>query len=436
LADLVRRGDDASRRGRAALTARGPFPPGDRADGPPTLRREPSPHVHRYVGEELRPMRIRVIGAGPAGLAFAALMKRLDPAHDIVVFERGPRDATWGFGVVFSDRALEFLRADDEALHDLLAPRLETWPDITIVHDRTRVPLAGNGFGAIGRLEMLTLMYAHVESLGVPIRFRTEVDTIGQMGEADLVVAADGAFSRVRTGREARFGTTTDWRPNKFIWYGTTRPFDNLTLTFRPTAWGVFCAHHYRYAPDRSTFLVEVQADTWERAGLAAMDADDTIRLCERVFADDLQGHPILSNRSHWRSFPAVWNEQWSDGNVVLLGDALRTAHFSIGSGTRLAMEDAVALHKAFRSAGDDVPAVLALFQLRRLPPMKKIWDAANASIRWYEAMDERLARLSPVEFAYSYLTRTGRVGHADVRRRDPVLARAYEALHPEVASR
>jgi 2-polyprenyl-6-methoxyphenol hydroxylase-like FAD-dependent oxidoreductase len=381
-------------------------------------------------------MKIRILGAGPAGLAFAALMKRQDPAHDIVVFERNPRGATWGFGVVFSDRALEFLRADDQALHDLLTPHLETWPDITIVHDRTRVPLAGNGFAAIGRLEMLTLMVAHVESLGVPIRFETEVESIAQLGQADLVIAADGAFSRVRGEREARFGTTTDWRPNKFIWYGTTKAFDSLTLTFRPTAWGVFCAHHYRYASDRSTFLIELQADTWQRAGFATLSLEDTIRRCEQVFAPDLEGHPILSNRSHWRNFPAVWNARWSDGAIVLLGDALRTAHFSIGSGTRLAIEDAVALAKALRASGNDVAAALALFQQQRLPPAKKIWDAANVSIGWYEQMDQLVATLSPVEFAYSYLTRTGRVDHAEVQRRDPALARAYEALHPEVAAR
>ena len=381
-------------------------------------------------------MKIRILGAGPAGLAFAALMKRLDPAHDIAVFDRSPRNATWGFGVVFSDRALEFLRADDEALYELLTPHLETWPDITIVHDHTHVPLAGNGFASIGRLEMLSLMYRHVEMLRVPIHFETEIEGIAQMGEADLVVAADGAFSRVRSEREARFGTTTDWRPNKFIWYGTTKAFDTLTLTFRPTRWGVFCAHHYRYTADRSTFLVELQADTWQRAGFEAMDPQDTIRVCEQVFAEDLEGHPILSNRSHWRNFPAIWNDRWSDGHVVLLGDALRTAHFSIGSGTRLAMEDAVALYKAFRATGDDVAAALALFQQHRLPPMKKIWDAANVSIRWYERMDELVSTLSPVEFAYSYLTRTGRVDHAEVRRRDPALARAYEALHPALASR
>ena len=381
-------------------------------------------------------MKIRILGAGPAGLAFAALMKRLDPAHDIAICERSPRDATWGFGVVFSDRALEFLRADDEALYRTLTPHLETWPDLTIAHNDTAVPVAGNGFAAIGRLELLTLLYRYVEDLGVPIAFGTEVTTLAGLGEADLVVGANGAFSWLRTENEARFGTTVDWRPNKFIWYGSTKPFASLTLTFRETAAGVFCAHHYRYRPDRSTFLVEVTAATWERAGFAAMSAEDTIRHCARVFAPELDGHPILSNHSQWRNFPAIANARWSFGNVVLLGDALRTAHFSIGSGTRLAMEDAIALAKAIRDTGTrDVPAALALFQERRMPPMKKIWDAANASLRWYEDMDRLVPALAPVEFAYSYMTRTGRVDHAEVRRRDPRLAAAYEALHPDAAA-
>lgn len=381
-------------------------------------------------------MKIRILGAGPAGLAFAALMKRQDPAHDVVIFERSPRGATWGFGVVFSDRALEFLRADDDTLYQLLTPHLETWPNITIVHGHTRVPLAGNGFAAIGRLQLLTLMIEHAEALGVRMRFETDITSLDQLGEADLVVAADGAFSRLRADREGAFGTTIDWRPNQFIWYGTTKAFDSLTLTFRPTEWGVFCAHHYRYTGDRSTFLVELQADTWERAGCAALNPEDTMRLCERVFAEDLEGHPILSNHSHWRNFPAIWNTHWSAGNVVLLGDALRTAHFSIGSGTRLAMEDAIALAKALRACEYQVSAALAQFQRLRMPPMKKIWDAANVSLRWYERMDERFATRSPVEFAYDYLTRTGRVDHAEVRRRDPALAAAYEALHPEIALR
>lgn len=380
-------------------------------------------------------MNIKIVGAGPAGLYFAALMKQHDPRHEITIYERNPRDATWGFGVVFSDRALEFLRADDERLYQYLTPHLENWPDITIVHNDTRIPVAGNGFSSIGRLELLTLMYEYVEKLGVKILFGTAVNSFAELGSADLIVGANGAFSWIRGENEQKFGTTTEWRPNKFIWYGTSKAFNSLTLTFRETDAGVFCAHHYRYKPDMSTFLVELTEATWKRAGFADMGPEDTIRYCERVFAKDLEGHPIFSNNSYWRNFPAVWNERWSFDNVVLVGDALRTAHFSIGSGTRLAMEDALALFKAFRECGTDLGAAFARFQETRLPPMKKIWDAANVSIRWYEEMDQLVPTLTPVEFAYSYMTRTGRVTHEEVRRRDPKLAAAYEALHPEVAA-
>lgn len=374
-------------------------------------------------------MKIKIVGAGPAGLHFAALMKRADPSHDITIYERSPRNATWGFGVVFSDRALEFLRADDQELYDYLTPHFESWPDITIVHNDARIPIAGNGFTSIGRLEMLTLMYAFVERLGIRIEFETEKTSLAEIGEADLIVGANGAFSWIRQENEAKFGTTIDWRPNRFIWYGSTKPFNSLTLTFRNTDVGVFCAHHYRYGPDRSTFLVEVTDDTWHKAGFKGMSPDDTIAYCERVFAKDLEGHKILSNNSFWRQFPAVWNETWSFDNVVLMGDALRTAHFSIGSGTRLAMEDAIALYKAFREKGGDVQAALARYKEMRLRPMKAIWDAANVSIRWYEEMDE-LMKMAPVDFAYSYMTRTGRIDHAEVRRRDPKLAEAYEKRH------
>jgi 2-polyprenyl-6-methoxyphenol hydroxylase-like FAD-dependent oxidoreductase len=378
-------------------------------------------------------MKIRIIGGGPAGLCFAALMQRDDPAHDIAIYERGPRESTWGFGVVFSDRALEFLRADDAALYRLLSPHMETWPSLTIVHNDTRIPISGNGFAAIGRLQLLSLLHAHAQGLGVRIEFDCPVESLSdrRLVGADLIVGADGAASLVRRENEARFGASCDWRPNKFIWYGTSRVFDSLSLTFRETGHGVFCAHHYRYTPSMSTFLVEVEKETWNRAGFEHMSPADSIRHCENVFAQDLGDAPILSNNSQWRNFPAIWNERWSFDKVVLMGDALRTAHFSIGSGTRLAMEDAIALRKAFREKAS-VPEALARYQELRLPPMKKIWDAANASLRWYEHMGERM-KLNPVEFAYSYMSRTGRVSHAEVRRRDPSLAEAYERLHPEV---
>lgn len=192
-------------------------------------------------------MKIKILGAGPAGLYFAALMARAAGRHEITVYERNPRSATWGFGVVFSDRALAFLSLEDPDLYQYLTPHLETWPEIAIVHNQTRVPIAGNGFSSIGRLELLTLLHSYVEKLGVTLRFDTPVDSFEQLGDADLIVAANGAFSWVRSENEQKFGTSIDWRPNSFIWYGTTKAFDSLTLTFRETDAGVFCAHHYRY---------------------------------------------------------------------------------------------------------------------------------------------------------------------------------------------
>ena len=378
-------------------------------------------------------MRVQVLGGGPAGLTLAIVLKRHDPAHEVRVVERGPRGATWGFGVVFSDRALDFLRADAPELHDLLTPRMQSWRDLTIVHGDVRIPIGGNGFASIGRLELLGALQQEAERLGVVLEFDRALADVDELGDADLRVAADGAFSASRDARTGALGTQIDWRSNRFVWYGTTRPFETLTLTFRSHALGVFCAHHYRYAPDRSTFLVEVDEATYQRAGFETMPEADSLRLCEQVFAPDLQGHPLLSNRSTWRRFPVIWNQRFHDGRTVLIGDALRTVHFSIGSGTRLAMEDAIALARALRESRD-VDAALARFQAERLPPMKKIWDAANVSLRWYERMGELMA-LDPHEFAYRYMTRSGRVDHAEMRLRDPRLARAYEQLHPELFS-
>ncbi|HEX6017038.1 MAG TPA: FAD-dependent monooxygenase [Burkholderiaceae bacterium] len=375
-------------------------------------------------------MHVEILGGGPAGLTLAILLMRDDQTHQVRVVERGPRGATWGFGVVFSDRALDFLRADAPELHDLLTPRMQSWRDLTIVHGDTRVPIGGNGFASIGRLELLGALQREAERLGAGLEFDRPLADVRDLGEADLRVAADGAFSASRDARPDAFGTRIDWRHNRFVWYGTTLPFDTLTLTFRPHALGVFCAHHYRYAVDRSTFLVEVDEATYRRAGFDAMNEADSLRLCEQVFAPDLRGHRLLSNRSTWRRFPAIWNERFFDGRTVLIGDALRTVHFSIGSGTRLAMEDAIALAKALRECAR-IDDALAQFQRERQPPMRKIWDAANVSLRWYEGMGELMA-LDPHEFAYRYMTRSGRVGHDEVRRRDPALAQAYERLHPE----
>lgn len=370
---------------------------------------------------------VAVIGGGPAGLYFGYLLKRRRPDARVRIWEQNPSNATFGFGVVFSDRALEFLREDDEDTYTFLNPHMESWPDLKIVHRDVEVPIDGNGFAAIGRLELLRLLQQRCIDLGVEITFEHPVGADETWPEADLVVAADGLNSIVRDAHASTFGTTIGERPNRFVWYGTTKVFDTLSLTFRRGEDGVFVAHHYRYSPTMSTFIVECDEATWARAGFAAMSDADSRAYCERVFAPDLEGHGLISNKSVWRRFPMVWNERWSAGNVVLLGDALRTCHFSIGSGTRLAMEDAIALDRALAEADDAVPAALPRYEAARRPPVEKIVSAANISAGWYERMDQTMAG-SAEDFAYDYMTRTGRVSDERLSQIAPRFMARYKA--------
>lgn len=354
-------------------------------------------------------MRIGIVGAGPAGLLFALLAKRRRPDAAVRVIEQNPADATFGFGVVFSHGALEFLARDAPQMHAALARVMETWPVQRIVHRGVAVDVDGNGFCAIGRLALLQLLQLECAQAGVELVFGRALDSLAPLADCDLVVGADGVNSLVRRTHAAAFGTRTEWLTNKFVWYGTTQPFDCLTLTFRENGHGAFVAHHYRYAPDRSTFIVECDAATWRRAGLGAMDDAASRAYCEDLFAPDLDGHPLVSNRSLWRNFPLLSNESWSAGNVVLIGDALRTGHFSIGSGTRLAFDDAIALDRALGEAGDDVPALIARFERERRPVVEKLVAAANSSSYWYERMADKMA-LAPLALAYDYMTRSGRM--------------------------
>jgi 2-polyprenyl-6-methoxyphenol hydroxylase-like FAD-dependent oxidoreductase len=354
-------------------------------------------------------MRIGIVGAGPAGLLFALLAKRRRPDAAIQVVEQNARDATFGFGVVFSHGALAFLACDAPAMHARLEQVMETWPMQRIVHRDIRVDIDGNGFAAIGRLALLRLLQGECEHAGVDLRFGAVLDTLARFADCDLVVGADGVNSLVRRSYADRFQPRVEWLTNKFVWYGTTRPFDCLTLTFRRNEHGTFVAHHYRYAPDLSTFIVECDAATWHAAGFHAMSDEAARAYCERVFAPELDGHRLISNRSVWRNFPLLTNTCWSAGNVVLVGDALRTGHFSIGSGTRLAFDDAIALDRALGEGGDDIPRLVHAFERERRPVMEKLVAAANASSFWYERMADKM-HLSPVALAYDYMTRSGRM--------------------------
>jgi 2-polyprenyl-6-methoxyphenol hydroxylase-like FAD-dependent oxidoreductase len=364
----------------------------------------------------MKDVKILIAGAGPSGLYLAYLVKRELPGCEVRIVEQNARDSTFGFGVVFSDRALEFLRADDPETYDRITPAMEAWTDITVVHRGTPVVIDGIGFSAIGRLKFLQLLRRQLESAGVAVEFEKNIKS-ENLKEHDLVVAADGANSFVRS--TADFGTTVTPLGNKFAWFGTTRVFDTLTQTFVRNEAGTFNAHHYRHSPQMSTFVFECDAATWVRAGFESMDEAQTLRYCEQVFADALQGHRLVSNKSIWRNFPNVRNRHWSRGNTVLIGDAQRTAHFSIGSGTRLAMEDSIALAKALIEFRRDIPAALASFEAARRPVVEKLVAAADASAGWYERFPEHM-KLAPREFAWSYIQRSGRIDPEKLRKIAP----------------
>jgi 2-polyprenyl-6-methoxyphenol hydroxylase-like FAD-dependent oxidoreductase len=382
-------------------------------------------------------VRIAVIGGGPGGLYFAYLWKKLHPDAHIELFEQNAAGATWGFGVVFSEQALEFLRADDPDTVDAIAPRMQSWRNITLDLRGESVEIDGVGFSSIGRLDLLTILQQRASSAGVTPRYDALIRSVDQLADYDLIVAADGLNSLVRRAFEGDFGTSLSYSANKFAWYGTTRRFETLSQTFVETELGAFNAHHYRYAPSMSTFLIECDPATWRRYGFADKTTEESQAVCEKVFASTLDGHRLVSNKSVWRNFPWIWNECWSFKNMVLIGDALHSAHFSIGSGTRLAIEDAIALVKALDAEGD-ISSALVRYQTERQPIVKKLVTAARTSADWYEKFADHM-KLDLLDFAYSYITRSGRIDDARLRAMSPLFMARYEAskrLQPGGAQR
>ena len=374
-------------------------------------------------------MKINVIGGGPAGLYFAILMKKADAAHQIRICERnGPND-TFGWGVVFSGKTLANLRTADDVSHAEITKEFEAWDNVDVVHRDAKISIHGNSFSGIARLQLLNILQRRAEQLGVEIDFRTEIHDVEALrSDCDLLLAADGVNSTVRSRYAEQFQPALDLRANRYIWYGTHQLFHGLTLTFRENSAGVFAAHSYKFSPTTSTFIVECDPQTWTKTGFEQMSSEQTLDYVGEVFAQDLNGHKLLSNNSKWINFLLVKNRNWFFENVVLIGDALHTAHFSIGSGTKLAMEDAIGLAESFQ-LNASVSEALAHFENTRRPVIEDYQAAAFESMRWFENAGEHM-HLSPIELAYVLMTRSGRVSYEDLKRRDPAFISEYELSH------
>jgi anthraniloyl-CoA monooxygenase len=364
-------------------------------------------------------MDIVAIGGGPAGLFFSILMKRRDPAHRIRVIERNRSDDTFGWGVVFSDETLGNIAEADPETYDEITRAFAHWDDIDIHYRGEVLTSTGHGFSGLARAKLLGILQRRAAALGVEFAFQREVSDLAPWRGADLILGADGVNSRVRDLHADAFRPQIDWRPNKFIWLGTTRAFDAFTFYFKEDAHGLWRVHAYRFDERHSTFIVEATERTFARAGLDKASEDETVAFCERLFADELQGHRLLKNKAVWRSFPIVRVGRWSHENVVLAGDAAHTAHFSIGSGTKLAMEDAIGLAKAVTECGA-IPDALEAYEADRRPVVESTQRAAQTSLQWFEETERYFGRLEPLQFAASLLTRSLRITHENLKLRDP----------------
>jgi anthraniloyl-CoA monooxygenase len=365
---------------------------------------------------------VEIVGAGPAGLYLAILLRKLDRSVEVRVLERNAPDATFGFGVVFSEEALGALRDADPETHLEITDTFARWDRIDIRYQGRELSSRGHSFSAIARKRLLEILQQRCRELGVALEFGVEVE---ELPEADLVVGADGANSLVR--RLCDFGTKVRTEGSKYVWFGTDHVFDAFTFAFRQTEHGLFNAHAYPYDERMSTFIVECPERVWRAAGLDEMDEQESLAFCEQLFANELRGRELFSNRSLWHDFPKITNQTWHDGNVVLLGDAVHTAHFSIGSGTKLAMEDSIALAAALARRRWDLNAAFVDYELERAPYVERTQEAASESAAYFGRIAS-YSHLEPIQFAFNLLTRSGRITHATLGVRDPVFTRTLDS--------
>ena len=375
-------------------------------------------------------MKITIVGGGPAGLWLGLLLKKRDPRLEIEVLERNPAGATFGFGVVFSRKTTDILKGYDAEAFRLAEERLQTWDDVDVVHRGTKISVGGNHFAGVARLAWLNVLQTRARAVGVELAFERNVpdsDSLRRLkAECDVLVGADGVASLVRETWKEAFEPTLDARSNRYVWCGTRRKFGGLTLIFKSARAGLYMAHAYRFSADTSTFIAELPESTWRAAKLDAADEAATLAHLEEVFADDLGGERLLGNRSKWIQFLLVKCKRWVHENVVILGDAAHTAHFSIGSGTKLAMEDSIALHESFAAHPKDARTALAHFEATRKPMVDDYQESAYSSTLWFESAAQKLA-LEPIPFALDCMTRSGRIDLEKLRRRDAKFVASYE---------
>jgi anthraniloyl-CoA monooxygenase len=369
-------------------------------------------------------MRIACLGGGPAGLYFAILMKQAYPDSRITVFERNRAGDTFGWGVVFSDDTLSNFEEADAPTYAEIRRNFAYWGDIDTWFGGRWVRSSGHGFCGMSRRKLLQIFHARCRELGIELNFEQEIASCDALTGYDLILASDGIQSAVRKQFEPHFRPSLDWRKAKFCWLGTDKPLSAFTFIFLETEWGVFQVHAYPFEKNLSTWIVECHESTWKKAGLDTADEARTLEFCTRIFAPHLEGHKLLANRSIWRTFPTVRCEKWHHGNIVLVGDAVHTAHFSIGSGTKLAMEDSIALVQAFRELGtSDVPRVLEAYERSRKLDVLKTQRAAQTSLEWFEN-SARYMRQHPLVFSFNLMTRSKRITYENLKKRDPKLVR------------